>query len=123
MTKEAFYNAFVVHSAIGGSTNAMLHIPSIARELGITLDPEEIDEINHKIPHLGVTPSGEYPTEAFWFAGGIPMVQLYLKEYLNLDVITVTGKTLGENLEDLEKENFFGRNLGYLNNYGLRGTR
>ena len=120
MTKEAFYNAFVVHSAIGGSTNAMIHMPSIARELGIIIDPEKVDEINHKIPHLGnVTPSGAYPTEAFWFAGGIPMVQLYLKDYLDLDVLTVTGKTLGENLEDLQKENFFARNLGYLANYGL----
>ncbi len=121
MTKEAFYNAFVIHSAIGGSTNAMIHMPSIARELGIIIDPDEIDEINHKIPHLGnVTPSGAYPTEAFWFAGGIPMVQIYLKDYLNLDVLTVTGKTLGENLEDLQKENFFYRNLGYLENYGLK---
>ena len=120
MTKEAFHNAFVIHSAIGGSTNAMIHMPSIARELGIELDPEEIDDINHKIPHLGnVTPSGAYPTETFWFAGGIPMVQLYLKDYLNLDVLTVTGKTLGENLENLQKENFFERNLGYLANYGL----
>lgn len=120
LTKEAFNNAFVVHSAIGGSTNAMLHMPSIARELGIILDPEEIDEINHRIPHIvNVTPSGEFPTEAFWFAGGIPMVQLYLKDYLNLDVMTVTGKTLGENLQDLQDENFFDRNLGYLANYGL----
>lgn len=120
MTKEAFYNAFIIHSAIGGSTNAMIHMPSIARELGIILDPEEIDKINHRVPHIvNVTPSGAYPTEAFWFAGGIPMVQLYLKDYLNLDVITVTGKTLGENLEDLQNENFFGRNLGYLANYGL----
>ncbi|NLK99926.1 MAG: dihydroxy-acid dehydratase [Clostridiales bacterium] len=120
MTKEAFYNAFVIHSAIGGSTNAMIHMPSIARELGIILDPEEIDEINHKIPHMvNVTPSGEFPTEAFWFAGAIPMVQLYLKDYLNLDVMTVTGKSLGENLEDLQRENFFARNLGYLANYGL----
>src|SRR5690606_15179685 len=120
MTKEAFYNAFVIHSAIGGSTNAMLHMPSIARELGIVLEPEEIDEINHRIPHIAnVTPSGSYPTEAFWFAGGIPMVQLYLRDYLNLDVVTVTGKTLGENLDDLKRENFFERNLGYLTNYGL----
>ena len=120
MTKEAFYNAFIIHSAIGGSTNAMIHMPSIARELGIILDPEEIDKINHRVPHIvNVTPSGAYPTEAFWFAGGIPMVQLYLKDYLNLDVTTVTGKTLGENLEDLQNENFFGRNLGYLANYGL----
>lgn len=57
-------------------------------------------------------------TESFWFAGGIPMVQKYLKDMLHLDVMTVTGKTLGENLEDLEKDNFFERNLGYLSNYG-----
>lgn len=120
MTKEAFINAFVIHSAIGGSTNAMLHLPSIARELDITIEPGLIDEINHKIPHIvNVTPSGQYVTEIFWFAGGIPMVQYYLKDQLNLDVLTVTGKTLGENLEDLERDNFFHRNLGYLKNYGM----
>ena len=120
MTKEAFINAFVIHSAIGGSTNAMLHLPSIASELDITIEPGLIDEINHKIPHIvNVTPSGKYVTEIFWFAGGIPMVQYYLKDQLNLDVLTVTGKTLGENLEDLERDNFFHRNLGYLKNYGM----
>lgn len=121
LTKEAFVNAFIVHSAIGGSTNAMLHLPSIARELGIELEPELVDEINHKIPHLGnVTPSGKHVTEAFWFAGGIPRIQYLLKDYLNLEVLTVTGKTLGENLEELQKDNFFARNIGYLANYGLK---
>ncbi len=121
MTRDAFINAFVVHSAIGGSTNAMLHLPSIARELGIEIEPELVDEINHKIPHLGnVTPSGKHVTEAFWFAGGVPMIQLLLKDYLNLDVLTVTGRTLGENLERMERDNFFARNAGYLANYGLR---
>lgn len=120
LTKEAFCNAIIVHSAIGGSTNGTLHLPSIARELGIMLEPELFDEINRKIPHIGnVTPSGVHVTESFWFAGGIPLVQLRLKEYLNLDVITVTGKTLGENIEDLERDHFFSRNLGYLSNYGL----
>ena len=120
LTREAFENAIVVHSAIGGSTNATLHLPAIAKEFGITLEPELFDEINHKIPHMGnINPSGQHLTESFWFAGGIPYVQLLLKDHLHLDVMTVTGKTLGENLEDLEKSGFFNRNLGYLANYGL----
>lgn len=121
LTKAAFRNAIIVHSAIGGSTNATIHLPSIARELGITITPEEFDEINHKIPHIGnINPSGTQLTESFWFAGGIPMVQIMLKDYLDLDVLTCTGKTLRENLEDLEKENFFNRIIGYLHNYGLK---
>jgi dihydroxy-acid dehydratase len=121
MTRVAFINAIIVHSAIGGSTNATLHLPAIARELDIILTPEMFDEINHKIPHIGnIFPGGEHLTESFWFAGGIPMVQVMLKEYLNLDVMTVTGKTLGENLEAMRKDNFFNRNLGYLSNYCLK---
>ena len=119
LTREAFENAIVVHSAIGGSTNATIHLPSIARELGLDLEPELFDEINHKVPHLGnINPSGQHLTESFWFAGGVPMVELYLKDMLHLDVMTVTGKTLGENLEDLERDNFFARNLGYLHKIG-----
>lgn len=121
LTKEAFVNAIIVHAAIGGSTNATIHLPSIALELGIELTPELFDEINHKIPHIGnINPSGKHLTESFWFAGGIPMVQFLIKDFLNLDVMTVTGKTLGNNLKDLEKDNFFDRNLGYLSNYGLK---
>ena len=120
MTKEAFENAIIIHSAIGGSTNATLHLPAIAKELGIKLDMNLFDEINHKIPHLGnINPSGKHLTESFWFAGGIPYVQYLLKDYLNLDVLTVTGKTLRENLDELEKNNYFNKYLGYLNNYGL----
>ena len=120
LTERAFRNAIVVHSAIGGSTNALIHLPAIAKELGFELDPELFNEINAKIPHIGnVNPSGQHLTESFWFAGGIPMVQIMLKEHLDLDVLTVTGKTLGENLEEMEKSGFFERNLGYLHNYGL----
>ncbi len=120
MTKAAFRNAMVVHAAIGGSTNALLHLPSIARELGIELEPEWFNEINEMIPHIGnINPSGQHLTESFWFAGGIPMVQLRLKNFLDLDVMTVTGKTLGENLEDIQRDGFFERNIGYLHNYGL----
>ncbi len=120
LTRKAFENAIVVHSAIGGSTNATLHLPAIAKELGLRLEAELFDEINHRIPHLGnITPSGQHLTESFWFAGGVPYVQLLLKDYLHLDVLTVTGKTLGENLEDLKSAGFFGRYLGYLANYNL----
>ncbi len=120
LTHAAFRNAIVVHSAIGGSTNATLHLPSIARELGIELKPEEFDEINHKVPHVAnLFPSGKHLTESFWFAGGIPYVQYLLKDYLDLNVMTVTGHTLGENLKMLEEDNFFERNLGYLANYKI----
>ena len=105
MTPAAFRNAIIVHSAIGGSTNATIHLPSIARELGYDLPIELFDEINHQVPHLGnINPSGTQLTESFWFAGGVPMVQWMLRDMLDLDVMTVTGKTLGENLEDLKKK-------------------
>ncbi len=120
LTKEAFENAIIIHSAIGGSTNATIHIPAIAKELGIVIEPELFDIINHKIPHLGnISPSGKHLTESFWFAGGIPYVQYLLKDYLHLDVLTVTGRTLGENLEVLEQSGYFERYIGYLANYGL----
>ncbi len=121
MTKEAFENAIIIHSAIGGSTNGVIHLTSIARELGLTIKPETFDEINHQIPHIGnINPSGQHLTEAFWFAGGVPMVARELRDLLHLDVMTVTGRTLGENLEDLEKDGFFNRYTGYLSNYGLK---
>ena len=108
MTPAAFRNAIIVHSAIGGSTNATIHLPSIARELGYDLPIELFDEINHQVPHLGnINPSGTQLTESFWFAGGIPMVQWMLRDMLDLDVMTVTGKTLGENLEELKKNGFY----------------
>lgn len=120
LVKEAFLNALKVHAAIGGSTNALIHLPAIAHEVGIQLDLEEINQINQTVPYIvNVAPSGEYPTELFWFAGGIPMVQWLIKDYLCLDVVTVTGKTLGENLEFLNKDGFFRRGREMLASYGL----
>lgn len=120
LTPAAFRNAIVVHSAIGGSTNGLIHLPAIAKELGMELDPELFNEINSQIPHIGnINPSGKHLTESFWFAGGIPRVQRMLADHLDLDVMTVTGKTLGENLEELEKNHFFQIGEGYLHNYGL----
>ena len=66
-----------------------------------------------------MNPSGQHLTESFWFAGGVPMVQWMLRDHLDLDVMTVTGKTLGENLEMIQKDRFFERNVRYLHNYGL----
>lgn len=120
VTEKSLRNAIIIHSAVGGSTNALIHLPDLARELDIPLSMELFDEINHMVPHIAnILPSGKWPTETFWFAGGVPMVQYMMKDYLDLNVMTVTGKTLGENLEALEKDNFFDRNLGYLHNYGL----
>lgn len=121
LTEAAFQNAIILHSALGGSTNATIHLPAIAREVGITLAPSLFDEINHRIPHIGnIDPGGEHLTEAFWFAGGVPMVQHLLRDHLDLSVMTVTGETLGENLDRLVADGFFERTIGYLANYGLR---
>ncbi|WP_110955523.1 dihydroxy-acid dehydratase [Anaerosinus massiliensis] len=121
LTPAAFKNAIVVHAAIGGSTNAFLHLPAIAHEMEYALDIRMFDEINRIVPHIcNINPSGRYPTETLWFAGGIPMVQWILKDYLDLDVMTVTGKTLGENLSDLQRDGFFERVEGYLRNYQLK---
>jgi dihydroxy-acid dehydratase len=120
LTKEAFENAIKVHSAIGGSTNALIHFPAIAHELGIEIDPEMFDKASREIPYLtNIQPSGKYVTELMWFAGGIPMVQWNIRKQLNLDVMTVTGKTLGENLEDLQQSDYFERCHGYLKNYNI----
>lgn len=121
LTPAAFKNAIIVHAAIGGSTNALIHFPAIAQEMGYELDLNLFDEMNKIIPHLcNVAPSGKYPTETLWFAGGIPMVQWVLRDYLDLDVMTATGKTLGENLEELNESGYFDRIIGYLSNYGLK---
>ncbi len=121
MTKEAFENAIKVHAAISGSTNALLHLPAIAHELGIPIDEGLFDRANRETPYLvDIQPSGRYLSELFWYAGGIPRVQMELQEVLDLSVMTVSGKTLGENLKQLEDEGFFRRGVAYLANYNLR---
>jgi dihydroxy-acid dehydratase len=121
LCRESFENAIKVHAALSGSTNALLHLPAIAHELGIELDGARFDRINREIPYLvDVQPSGKYVSEMVWYAGGVPRVQMELKSMLDLGVMTVSGKTLGENLADLEKEGFFRRGEGYLANYHLR---
>lgn len=110
LTKEAFENAIMVHAAIAGSSNSLLHIPTIAYEIGLELNAEKFDEIHRKIPFLlNIRPSGFYPGEYFYYAGGVPRIMEEIKEFLHLDVMTITGKTLGENLEDLKNSGFYER--------------
>jgi len=124
MTYEAFENAIIIHAATGGSTNALLHLPAIAMELGININLSLFDEINRRTPYIAnITPSGCYTSQILWYAGGVPIIQKYLSKYLHLDVLTVTGKTLRENLEELEKDGFFNRYLGFLKNFGLERSQ
>lgn len=110
MTKKAFENAIMVHAAIAGSTNSLLHIPAIAHQLGLEIEPQLFDEIHRKIPFLcNIRPSGKFPAEYYWYSGGTPYIMEQIKQYLHMDVVTVTGKTLGENLEELNRNGFYER--------------
>lgn len=121
MTRDAFHNAMVLHAAVGGSTNTLLHFPAIARELGIEVTPKMFDEIGRTVPVLANTKtSGLYPAEYLWYAGGVPGLMLELQEFLRLDAMTVTGKRLGENLADIKKTSFFAEGRGYLANHALK---
>jgi dihydroxy-acid dehydratase len=101
MDARAIENALVVHAAVGGSTNAMLHLPALAAELGLDFPWAKVREVNNKTPWIvNLRPSGEHTADLFWYAGGVPRVMHEVKELLHLDTMTVTGKTLGENLED-----------------------
>ena len=102
MTEKAFLNALALDMALGGSTNTVLHLPAIAREAGITLDLETIDQISSRVPHLcKLSPAGKAHIQDLDAAGGVSAV---LKELLSHgliegDTLTVTGKTLAENVE------------------------
>jgi dihydroxy-acid dehydratase len=123
LSREAFLNAIKVHAAIGGSTNALLHLPAIAHELDIEISYDDFEKANETIPYLtNIQPSGSFLTEMFWFAGGVPRVQWEIQDLLHLDVMTVTGKTLKENLEDLKREGFFERTEGWLRNHRVNRT-
>jgi len=120
LTREAFENAMMVHAAVSGSTNALIHLPAIARQAGITINPKEFDNIHRKIPVLcSLQLSGKWPGQLLWYAGGVPGIMRELKAYLHMDVLTVTGKTLAQNLEDLETRGFFQQAQLYLKNYKL----
>jgi L-arabonate dehydrase len=101
LTREAFENAIRVNMAIGGSTNAIIHLVAIAGRLGINLPLELFDGISRGTPFItNVRPSGEYLMEDMFYAGGLPAVMKELEPMLHLKAITVTGKTMGENIAD-----------------------
>ena len=105
---RSFENAIIVHAAISGSTNALMHIPAIANEFGFKIDADTFDRM-HRGAHylLNIRPAGDWPAQYFYYAGGVPRIMEEIKSMLHLDAKTVTGKTLGENLEELKKNGFY----------------
>jgi len=109
MTNKAFENAITIVMALGGSTNAVLHLIAMARAAGLKLDQEDFQRISDKTPLIAdLKPSGKYLMEALHKIGGVPIVMKYLlgKGYLHGDCMTVTGKTIKENLKDVPELDF-----------------
>jgi dihydroxy-acid dehydratase len=103
-TRKAFENAAAVVAATGGSTNAALHLPAMANECGIKFDLFDVAEIFKRTPYLAsLKPGGEYVAKDMWEAGGVPMLMRTLLDggYIDGSCMTVTGKTIAENLEDV----------------------
>ena len=102
MTRKAFENAVIVASAIGGSSNCTTHLIAIAKHMGVKFDLSNWQKLGHKIPLLAnCQPAGEYLMESFYRAGGIPaiMKELMKNKKIHTNIITVSGKTVGENLK------------------------
>ncbi len=104
MTKEALENTITLLAAIGGSLNALIHLPALAAELGLELDWDDFSKITAKTPVLtDIVPNGNRTVVDLHYAGGIPAVMKELRSVLHTNVLTVTGKTLGEILEKAEE--------------------
>ena len=121
VTMESFENAILVHAAVSGSTNCLLHLPAIAHEFGIEITGDTFDRLHRNARYLlDVRPAGRWPAEVFYYAGGVPAIMEEIKEHLHLSVMTVTGKTLGENLEELKQNGFYKRCDQWLQEFNAR---
>jgi L-arabonate dehydrase len=101
LTRTAFENAIRANAAIGGSTNAVIHLLALAGRLGVPLTLEDWDRIGSNLPCLvNLKPSGQYLMEDFYYAGGLPAVLREIAPHLDLGAMTVNGRTLGENIAD-----------------------
>jgi dihydroxyacid dehydratase/phosphogluconate dehydratase len=99
LTPAAFDNAIRVHMALGGSTNAIIHVIAMARRAGIALDMARFDAISRQVPVIAnITPSGKYLMEDFFYAGGLRALMGQMRELLDMSCLTVSGKTIGEAL-------------------------
>ena len=106
LTASALRNAITVSMALGGSTNVVLHLLALANELNIPLSMEAFDEISRRTPFIcNLKPSGKYPLQGLEEAGGVPAVLAVTRKLLDLDVLTVTGKTLRENIAGAKNRN------------------
>jgi dihydroxy-acid dehydratase len=100
LTREAFENAIRVNAAIGGSTNAVIHLLAVAGRIGVELTLEDWDRLGSTMPCLvNLQPSGKYLMEDYYYAGGLPAVLREIAPHLHLNALTVNGKTIGENAE------------------------
>ncbi|ABN53912.1 MAG TPA: dihydroxy-acid dehydratase [Hungateiclostridium thermocellum] len=109
LTPKAFENALAVDMALGCSTNSVLHLPAIANEVGMEINLDIINEISSKVPNLcKLAPAGHHHVQDLYAAGGIPAVmkELSKKNLLHLDLITVTGKTVRENIENAKVRDY-----------------
>ncbi len=98
LTRKAFENAIRVNAAIGGSTNAVLHLLALAGRVGVKLELDDFDRLGHELPLLvDLMPSGRFLMEDFYYAGGVPAVMRALGDLIHKDALTVNGKTMGEN--------------------------
>lgn len=121
VTKQSFENAIMVHAAISGSSNSLLHLPAIAHEFGIEIDADTFDRLHRNARYLlNIRPAGDWPAQYFYYAGGVPRVMEEIKDSLHLDVMTVTGKTLGENLDNLKRTDFYKTCDAYLDAVGRK---